>query len=443
MDEDVPSLDHSFDYDPASYNPVPLDRTPYQGRARVAESLAQDIKVANGKIDALTRLVEKLADTSARNPNHAPWIHEGAVGYHTLPVLAPGSPALARVQREYPAVTIWLEDDAADDAVAPTELPPKPAGKKLMAQGINTTARHLQHEDGTVIDGFEHARIGEYLRELLVDIRAAGLLAARVDELGHHAKCALVYMLERRFPYLRLCPDHWKVLSVIKARYRHWAGYRDEDKGTKRKATENAGTAPKRRRTENPAKNKSLLVLEDISNKPDSALERAISAPPNPMSEQQQPPPEPPLVDEQQEPLPPPESGPRQVPPTARTSAVPRRSALSGVRVPPPAPPPTPPASSEPPAPPATSESEPTASKDQALPNPKWTSARNLAVAVYAADVGGSKTAFSEYWTELAAAAPSRYKAYEDYEKELKKAHIKQLPALDVVRAAIERLDNV
>jgi hypothetical protein len=78
--------------------------------------------------------------------------------------------------------------------------------------------------------------------------------------IGHEVTSAIIYMLEKEFPYLSLCSNHWKAKHVIAGRYRFWAKMQglaengngsdvDSDNecavGSKHKAR--AGTVPRKR----------------------------------------------------------------------------------------------------------------------------------------------------------------------------------------------------
>ncbi|KAF8130020.1 hypothetical protein K438DRAFT_2032358 [Mycena galopus ATCC 62051] len=41
--------------------------------------------------------------------------------------------------------------------------------------------------------------------------------------MGHEVTSAIVYVLEKEFPYLSLCSNHWKAKRVIAGRYQFWA----------------------------------------------------------------------------------------------------------------------------------------------------------------------------------------------------------------------------
>ncbi|KAJ7607723.1 hypothetical protein FB45DRAFT_1011223 [Roridomyces roridus] len=97
-------------------------------------------------------------------------------------------------------------------------------------------------------------------------------------------------------------------------------------------------------------------------------------------------------------------------------------------------PPPPPPAANS-----STASAAPAATPTVNPAKPKLDSvtARNIAMAVYAADVGGSNPQFGAHWTALRENCPLLYQAYEKYSKELKQKGVKELPDLEAIRGVI------
>ncbi|KAJ7785586.1 hypothetical protein B0H14DRAFT_3506709 [Mycena olivaceomarginata] len=87
-------------------------------------------------------------------------------------------------------------------------------------------------------------------------------------------------------------------------------------------------------------------------------------------------------------------------------------------------PPPRPPLPSLPPATTSSSTKSKTAGSKKAEPHATYTTPRNLYLAVYALDVGGSTAEFSERWKALEQEKPpsALFQAYDKYSEELKKA---------------------
>ncbi|KAJ7331029.1 hypothetical protein DFH08DRAFT_940237 [Mycena albidolilacea] len=290
----------------------------------------------------------------------------------------------------------------------------------------------------------------------------AGMAPRSIKQLGHQARTALVYMLELKFPDLSLCADHWKAIRVLSEMYRGWAknksglvGYdSDSDSGS-----DSAGkTGSKRKKKDLPKSRKQRRV----------ATSRAATSMPPP------PPPPGPLVPPPPgslTPPPPPPPGPLVLPPPGSLLPPPPPPPESLVPPPPPppgslAPPPPPPPGSPPlpppnlitnlaenlfanvvvpppPMPPGSltplppPQPKPTAKAKKgpgpAKAHPTHTTARNLCLAVYAVDVGGTTAEFALHWKALVDEKPpsALFKAYETYSKELKG---KQRPAVDEIQ---------
>ncbi|KAF8215536.1 hypothetical protein K438DRAFT_2007906, partial [Mycena galopus ATCC 62051] len=112
---------------------------------------------------------------------------------------------------------------------------------------------------------------------------------------------------------------------------------------------------------------------------------------------------------------------PTRMPPTVDK---PDDDLFTSVVVPPPLLPPSPPPSSTPAAvttavPPATEPAVSVASKKGCKPNPIHFTPRNIYMAVYADEVGGSSNGFTKHWPSLATENPGLLQAYETYSKEL------------------------
>ncbi|KAF8177981.1 hypothetical protein K438DRAFT_2180680 [Mycena galopus ATCC 62051] len=110
--------------------------------------------------------------------------------------------------------------------------------------------------------------------------------------------------------------------------------------------------------------------------------------------------------------------------PNPSPSSLSHRQWGSLVTVPPPLPAPSPPPSSIPAAataaaPPAMEPTVSVASKKACRPNPIHFTLRNLYMAVYADEMGGSSHKFTQHWLSLATENPGRFQAHETYSKEL------------------------
>ncbi|KAF8153654.1 hypothetical protein K438DRAFT_1943159 [Mycena galopus ATCC 62051] len=246
--------------------------------------------------------------------------------------------------------------------------------------------------------------------------------------LGHQVRGALVYMLEHRFPYLSLCTDNWKAhRGLIRNDGGSDSGGDDDAAtGSKRKGSVRS-KAPKRQCIlPDPATNPSLLCLSTTHDDPPADPPQEPLAPEQPETTQLHGTPPSGLDSD-------PPGSPARTPPTVDE---PDDDLFTSVLVPPPLPPPSPPPSSTPAA--ATTAAprvmEPAvsvASKKACKPNPIHSTPRNLYMAVYADEVGGSSNEFTQHWPSLATENPGLLQASETYSKELK---LQKLPHIPVVQ---------
>ncbi|KAF8210006.1 hypothetical protein K438DRAFT_1753612 [Mycena galopus ATCC 62051] len=111
--------------------------------------------------------------------------------------------------------------------------------------------------------------------------------------------------------------------------------------------------------------------------------------------------------------------------PNPSPSSLSHRRWGSLVAVPPPLPPPSPPPPSSIPAaataatPPAMEPTVSVASKKALTPNPIHFTPRNLYMAVYADEMGGSSHEFTQHWLSLATENPGQFQAHGTFLKEL------------------------
>ncbi|KAJ7613104.1 hypothetical protein FB45DRAFT_1065210 [Roridomyces roridus] len=441
-----------------------------------------------------------------RNPAHPVWLHTAVAGYQALPVVAENSDALHELRISHPHINTWLPPaDNESSIAAPALSQSKSTGRKNIAQGINTTARYLQHNNGQIIDGYELGRIGECLRRHLADLHDAGLTKPRVDELGQDVITALVYQLEKQFPYVGCCTDHWKAMLFIKNKYRDWlknhrniTGDGDVVAGKKRTSTEEQGGPARKRPAANPLDDPALIEMPDVTGGSGDGVQPPTVTPTTPtqptvtqttttqptvtQTTTTQPTVTQPTVTQPtvtqptvtQPTVTQPTVTQPTVTPTASTQTTPTpatntentQTTPANTEITPPAPttrrtragllyvlalspscsslltripalrsmylrPPAANSSTTSPAPAATPTVNP------AKPKLDSVTARNIAMAVYAADVGGSNPQFGAHWTALRENCPLLYQAYEKYSKELKQKGVKELPDLEAIRGVV------
>ncbi|KAJ7755762.1 hypothetical protein B0H14DRAFT_2978110 [Mycena olivaceomarginata] len=150
-------------------------------------------------------------------------MREGYTSYFRQPRIAPKSADLARLKTAHPGIKLWLRSDYKKPTSTQRQRLKKAAGATNRVNDVNTTGRYIEDWDGEVIGGKELGFIREESRNLFEDVLAAGKATRRYKNIGHQIRCAMVYVLELKFPYLALCADHWKAALAISDIYRHWA----------------------------------------------------------------------------------------------------------------------------------------------------------------------------------------------------------------------------
>ncbi|KAJ7212568.1 hypothetical protein GGX14DRAFT_564325 [Mycena pura] len=456
------------------------------------ERLLAELGSVKASLSPLDSKLDQLLDLlrSPRDPKHAAWIHEACVAFYQQSRIAPGSPQLAELQCLYPAVQIWDVDDfkeTKDDVRRVSK-----GGGTDKKNDINNNGRYIEYAKGGVIGGKELGDINASLNLLLNDVYTAGKAPARLRDMGHEVTSAIVYMLEKEFPYLSLCSNHWKAKRVIAARYRFWAktqgfGENGDDSdsadermvGSKHKTR---ATAPFRKRAKPavvPAGLSSSLTptepppasLLPTSPVPALAAPPLLTSPPlaaivstpapvpiaqllAPFVAPTPPPLSPPPLTHAwlapapapfaPAPAPPPVPAPNPAPVTALATSAPLEppplapapvtteepDIFAGIIVTPPAPPPV---TTTTPAPaPVVSK----AGAKEASPSLTTLTARNLCLAVWCAESGGPIASFTIYWDGIKK-DKTLLQAYENCAKNLKKTAAKTIPEVGVIREAV------
>ena len=107
------------------------------------------------------------------------------------------------------------------------EPPPSPGpacarGKHRAAQGINVAMKYIEHEDGTVIDGFRAAEIRRYARSLWVQMALDDKLPATWSDADTTSLATYNESMAQRFKELRFCAADWKANLVATDNYPSW-----------------------------------------------------------------------------------------------------------------------------------------------------------------------------------------------------------------------------
>ncbi|KAJ6624904.1 hypothetical protein B0H10DRAFT_1942863 [Mycena sp. CBHHK59/15] len=377
------------------------------------------------------------------DPNAPLWLRDGyGAGIRQARIYS-GSVELTNLKKKFPNVKFWtrkiyLEHPSSKrNDSASAEKTSTSAGATKQENDINVEGRYVEYDDGTVVGGIEFSHIREEVRYLLADLRMAGMVPRSIKQLGHQALC------------------------VVSEMYRGWAknksglvGYdSDSDSGSdgagktgsKRKKALQTSKSRKQRRVTNPAEDPALTRMSPLP----QPLPPAEPQPLPPVEPQPLPPPlpqplppaEPPANSESDHPTHPPSpssegpSGP--APPNNEVEnilcvACTLRMLLSR---------PTPASGIARAATATTAQAD---NEDKEMPGPAkahttHTTSRNLCLAVYAVDVGGTVAEFALHWKALTDEKPlsALFKAYDTYLKEIKG---KQRPAVDKIQKRIQEI---
>ncbi|KAJ7051941.1 hypothetical protein C8F01DRAFT_1091141 [Mycena amicta] len=417
--------------------------TTVDGLARTVETSWREIKGLKTTLRTIQSSIAELLDAqrNPRDPKEAVWIRDAFNAYNDQLRIAPMSAELQDLKDRYPSITIWSPDDytSRNDA-APRNKTSKSGGGRDKKNDINNSGRYLEYGYSGIIGGHELGAIHEELNALLNDVYAAGKATARLSGLGSQVRCAVIFMLERRFPYLTLCPDHWKAKKVLAARYRYWAGKKhlvgandasDDDSddevktGSKRKRSTVSQPRKRQPPATDPAADPSLLRLSPAPvnenvDRPAPAASGAASADVPPV-------------------LPCPVSPVSRFPssrfPASRFAA----SGRAGVDVPPPTPAPaSTTATTTLPATLPVTTAVPKVSGKSCTPSATTFTARNLCMAVWCDDVGGLTSVFTAHWA-VVQKDKALFTAYEAYARDMKKKKppLTSIPDAATIRQAV------
>ncbi|KAJ6623015.1 hypothetical protein B0H10DRAFT_2214010 [Mycena sp. CBHHK59/15] len=173
----------------------------------------------------------------------------------------PSLPPLAHT--DYPKVRFWQRLDftkgSGSDSVS-NNSGPNLRGGTLVSQGVNTTGRYIEDQQGEVVDGHRLSAICKLAARIWFSLvahgntpRTWGQASIDVVTLYNNEMCC-------QFPELRLCADNLKAQKIATVNYPSWirthGREKDEDKisDKKLKARHGSGSAPtKHRRDSSPA----------------------------------------------------------------------------------------------------------------------------------------------------------------------------------------------
>jgi hypothetical protein len=154
---------------------------------------------------------------------------------------------------EYPNIKYWTKKEWLD-AQSAKKKSSKPAdqpgtrGRKRISQGENVSAHYLEDEDGTPVNGMDVSKIREYARSIWIEFETRGVAPKKWSQMPRNVKDEYVSDMEKQWPILRYCDDHWKANQVASSTYSQWYGYHhissDDDN------SETKGPSQKRRKVD-------------------------------------------------------------------------------------------------------------------------------------------------------------------------------------------------
>ncbi|KAG6809263.1 hypothetical protein H0H92_000962 [Tricholoma furcatifolium] len=147
--------------------------------------------------------------------------------FQTAPVAIPTSrPALQQRKREdHPKIRYWhkhewtaVHQDLKDSGDAKSGA----KGRVRQAQGVNVMLRYVENEDGTVVDGYVAKQIRELARRIWQSFADNNMHPTTWGRASQAVMAGYREEMERAFPLLALCDNHWKVDNIATESYPSW-----------------------------------------------------------------------------------------------------------------------------------------------------------------------------------------------------------------------------
>lgn len=93
---------------------------------------------------------------------------------------------------------------------------------KQVADGMNISMRYVENEDGDVISGFRVKTILKFAHSVFFQLRDHNKHPKTWGAAGVDVVRAFYEEMERQFPELALCADHWKAQYIATKNYSSW-----------------------------------------------------------------------------------------------------------------------------------------------------------------------------------------------------------------------------
>jgi hypothetical protein len=151
---------------------------------------------------------------------------------------------------DYPSVNFWTKEEwqrfesMKKDSSDPTDKPGR-RGRTRCSQGENVTTRYIEDECGLPIDGGEAGQIRNHARSLWRDLYARQMAPQKWSDATRSVQDQYAREMEKKWPVLRLCADHWKVHYIATKNYPQWYKFYHKKMG-KGKDTEPMGPPQKK-----------------------------------------------------------------------------------------------------------------------------------------------------------------------------------------------------
>ena len=156
---------------------------------------------------------------------------------------------------DYPHIHYWTKEEWIEveakrkDSFDPGARP-GPRGGTRCAQGENVAMTYIEHSDGTAINGRLAAKIRRYARSIWMDFYPRDMAPDKWGDVRRKPLDEFTREMEKKFPVLRYCEDHWKVNYVATKNYPQWyKSYHQKMLVLKGKKKETNEPPQKKRRT--------------------------------------------------------------------------------------------------------------------------------------------------------------------------------------------------
>jgi hypothetical protein len=170
---------------------------------------------------------------------------------------------------DFPLVNYWTRQQWKDaetchkDSSNP-DIKGGTRGGSRAALGENVMMQYIEHQDGSVIDGSTAAGIRRTARTLWHDFYTRGLAPKTWGKVTREVEERFICEMEKDWPVLRYCEDHWKTRTFATAYYSPWYTplHRKMQETAHKEAK--AKAAQEKENTE-PARKKPRTAVEDIT----------------------------------------------------------------------------------------------------------------------------------------------------------------------------------